>query len=94
MAEKRRVVCPHCDTVNAVPADRPAEAAKCGHPTLNTTDLTQSAEAPSAAVPLGDQYATRHNPFMYFHSIIDSPNCGNTPPQPAPWTVGKVLYAH
>ncbi len=20
---------------------------------------------------MGDQYATRHNPFMYFHSIID-----------------------
>ncbi|MFL9998428.1 Phosphoesterase family protein [Burkholderia sp. GAS332] len=56
--------------------DPTREAATCGHPTLNTTDLTQSAEAPSAAVPLGDQYATRHNPFMYFHSIIDSPNCG------------------
>ncbi|MFM0244435.1 alkaline phosphatase family protein [Paraburkholderia sediminicola] len=56
--------------------DPTREAATCGHPALNTTDLTQSAEAPSAAVPLGDQYATRHNPFMYFHSIIDSPNCG------------------
>jgi phosphatidylinositol-3-phosphatase len=56
--------------------DPTREAATCGHPTLNTTDLTQSAEAPSAAVPLGDQYATRHNPFMYFHSIIDSPGCG------------------
>ncbi len=56
--------------------DPTREAATCGHPTLNTTDLTQTAEAPSAAVPLGDQYATRHNPFMYFHSIIDSPNCG------------------
>jgi hypothetical protein len=56
--------------------DPTREAATCGHPTLNTTDLTQSAEAPSAAVPLGDQYATRHNPFMYFHSIIDSPDCG------------------
>ena len=33
------------------------------------------AEAPSAAVPLGDAYATRHDPFMYFHSIIDSPSC-------------------
>ncbi len=31
--------------------------------------------APSAAVPLGDAYATRHDPFMYFHSIIDSPTC-------------------
>ena len=51
------------------------ESATCGHPTLNTLDLTQSAEKPSASVPLGDQYATRHNPFAYFHSIIDSPAC-------------------
>ncbi|MCA8089642.1 alkaline phosphatase family protein [Burkholderia anthina] len=55
--------------------DPSREAATCGHPTLNTTDLTQVAQAPSAAVPAGDQYATRHNPFMYFHSIIDSPDC-------------------
>jgi thioredoxin 2 len=30
MAEVRRVVCPHCDATNNVPAERPAEAAKCG----------------------------------------------------------------
>ena len=24
---------------------------------------------------VGDQYATRHNPFVYFHSIIDFPTC-------------------
>jgi thioredoxin 2 len=30
VTDKHRVVCPHCDSVNAVPADRPAEAAKCG----------------------------------------------------------------
>ncbi|CEG10479.1 Thioredoxin-2 [Afipia felis] len=30
MTEKRRVVCPNCDSINAVPTDRPAEAAKCG----------------------------------------------------------------
>ncbi len=36
----------------------------CRHPALNGEDDTQSAE-------VGDQYATRHNPFMYFHSIID-----------------------
>jgi hypothetical protein len=24
---------------------------------------------------LGDQYVTRHNPFVYFHSIIDRPTC-------------------
>jgi phosphatidylinositol-3-phosphatase len=51
------------------------ESATCGHPALNTTDLTQVAEAPSAAVPQGDQYASRHDPFVYFHSIIDSPGC-------------------
>ena len=51
------------------------ESATCGHPALNTADLTQSAEAPSASVPLGDQYASRHDPFVYFHSIIDSPDC-------------------
>ncbi len=56
--------------------DPTRESATCGHPTLNTPDLTQVAEAPSAAVPLGDMYATRHNPFMYFHSIIDSASCG------------------
>jgi phospholipase C len=52
--------------------DPSRESATCGHPTLNAIDHTQSAEAPSAAVPLGDQYASRHNPFVYFHSIIDS----------------------
>lgn len=56
--------------------DPAREAATCGHPVLNTQDMTQTAEGPSAAVPLGDQYATRHDPFMYFHSIIDSPDCG------------------
>jgi thioredoxin 2 len=30
VADKRRIVCPNCDSINAVPADRPAEAAKCG----------------------------------------------------------------
>ena len=44
------------------------EAARCGHPTINSRDGTQQAE-------LGDQYATRHDPFVYFHSIIDTPAC-------------------
>lgn len=30
MVETRRLVCPHCSTVNRVPRDRPAAAAKCG----------------------------------------------------------------
>jgi hypothetical protein len=36
----------------------------CRHPEIAAQDDTQAAEA-------GDMYATRHNPFMYFHSIID-----------------------
>ncbi len=56
--------------------DPSRESATCGHPVIGVgTDNTNVAEAPSAAVPLGDAYATRHNPFMYFHSIIDSPSC-------------------
>lgn len=52
--------------------DPSRESATCGHPFVNAKDPTQSAEAPSKAVPAGDQYAVRHNPFMYFHSIIDN----------------------
>jgi hypothetical protein len=40
----------------------------CNHPALNARDNTQSATKDS-------QYATRHNPFVYFHSIIDRPIC-------------------
>lgn len=55
--------------------DPARESSTCGHPPLNALDLTERAEAPSAAVPQGDMYATRHDPFMYFHAIIDSPSC-------------------
>ncbi len=41
------------------------ESASCGHPTLNSQDMTQTATA-------ADQYATRHDPFVYFHSVIDT----------------------
>jgi hypothetical protein len=37
----------------------------CAHPEIGTPDRTQPA-SPT------DQYATRHNPFVYFHSIIDA----------------------
>ncbi len=57
--------------------DRQRVARRCGHPALNAKDPTQSAEGRSDAVPEGDQYAVRHNPFMYFHSVIDSPECAN-----------------
>jgi hypothetical protein len=40
----------------------------CRHPALNTRDGTQKAS-------VGHQYAAKHNPFVYFHSIIDSKKC-------------------
>ena len=46
----------------------PAQPASCRHPALNSQDSTQTATAT-------DQYAARHNPFVYFHSIIDFPTC-------------------
>jgi hypothetical protein len=55
--------------------DPAREAARCGQPPLNAPDPTQAAEPPSARVPAGDAYAARHNPFVYFHSIIDTPAC-------------------
>jgi hypothetical protein len=42
--------------------------APCYHPALNTQDQTQTATA-------NDEYATRHNPFVYFHSIVDTSSC-------------------
>jgi hypothetical protein len=42
------------------------ESAACGHPPLESTDETQKAVA-------GDGYASRHDPFVYFHSVIDEP---------------------
>jgi phosphatidylinositol-3-phosphatase len=44
------------------------ESATCGHPPIGSPDNTQGAE-------VGDQYATRHDPFVYFHSIIDTSAC-------------------
>jgi hypothetical protein len=49
-------------------AKAPNEPSSCRHPALNSQDNTQSAE-------VGDQYAARHNPFVYFHSITDFPTC-------------------
>jgi phospholipase C len=40
----------------------------CRHPAIGAPDDTQKAKP-------NDQYAARHNPFVYFHSIIDSPAC-------------------
>jgi hypothetical protein len=40
----------------------------CRHPALNTVDQTQQAK-------VGDQYAARHNPFVYFSAITNSAEC-------------------
>ena len=44
------------------------EPATCRHPAINGPDKTQTARPT-------DQYATRHDPFVYFHSIIDYATC-------------------
>ena len=41
------------------------ESPACGHPRVNSPDATEVAVS-------GDGYATRHDPFVYFHSIIDN----------------------
>jgi hypothetical protein len=43
----------------------PLGGTDCAHPAINGTDSTEIAEA-------ADQYTDRHNPFNYFHSIIDN----------------------
>ena len=52
-------------TGREVGAPDPLGGLDCGHPPLNGIDNTNAATAQ-------DQYATRHNGFMYFHAIIDN----------------------
>ncbi|WP_427131220.1 alkaline phosphatase family protein [Pseudarthrobacter sp. S9] len=40
----------------------------CRHPEVGAKDDSQGAK-------MGDQYATRHNPFVYFEAITSSPDC-------------------
>jgi len=49
-------------------ANSATEAKTCRHPAIGAVDVTLAARQ-------GDMYATRHDPFVYFHSIIDSPSC-------------------
>jgi hypothetical protein len=57
--------------IGAAPAS-PAATGACGHPALGVADPT-SALTP----PAGQAYATWRNPFVYFHSVIDSPGCAS-----------------
>lgn len=43
------------------------ESSQCGHATIGTRD-------PDNVETLKDRYADKHNPFVYFHSIIDHPS--------------------
>ena len=43
------------------------ESATCGHVPLGRSETTQLAER-------SDQYAAKHDPFVYFHAIIDNPS--------------------
>lgn len=51
-------------------ADPSRESATCGHVAIGADDPTRQATPK-------DQYAAKHNPFVYFHSIIDDAKyCG------------------
>jgi hypothetical protein len=49
-------------------AEAGAPTAACGHPGLGTAD-------PTAQATSEGPYVTFRNPFVYFHSLIDSPSC-------------------
>ncbi|MGH8997631.1 MAG: alkaline phosphatase family protein [Acidimicrobiales bacterium] len=58
----------------------PLGGTDCAHPVQangNATDPTESAEGPNGSgsqrSTISDQYVDRHNPFIYFHSVIDNP---------------------
>lgn len=48
--------------------DPARESARCGHAVIGQIDPTERAA-------LNDEYAAKHNPFVYFHAIIDSASC-------------------
>ncbi|PZS32953.1 MAG: phosphoesterase, partial [Pseudonocardiales bacterium] len=47
---------------------QPGQSPTCRHPIPGGPDIT-ALDRP------GDGYAMRHNPFAYFHSVIDGPDC-------------------
>jgi hypothetical protein len=50
---------------------RTREPATCGHVPLGQADATANATP-------ADQYAAKHDPFVYFHAIIDSTSCAKS----------------
>lgn len=59
------------------------ESAVCGHATIGSGDPTE------VAVP-GDGYAARHDPFVYFHSIIDDTALCDADVVPLGTTAGEL----
>jgi phosphatidylinositol-3-phosphatase len=62
--------------------DTTRETVPCGQPKggVGAPDNTQSAQVPpgynkGGTLPVPDQYAAKHNPFVYFHSLLDSGRC-------------------
>jgi hypothetical protein len=62
--------------------DATRESARCGQPSggIGSADNTSAAQVPPGFAKGGtqsvtDQYAARHNPFVYFHSVLDSGAC-------------------
>lgn len=60
-------------------------AEPCQHPALGQPD-------PDVVASPTNLYATRHNPFVYFHSIIDTPSCAadDVPLTQLPQDLAKV----
>jgi hypothetical protein len=57
----------------AAPANSPQN---CVHPSSNAADPTQHVRKPDPATGYaGSGYAARHNPFAYFHSLLDLGSC-------------------
>ena len=63
--------------------DPTRESPTCGHPAVGAKDSAFT------AVP-GDGYATRHDPFVYFHSIIDDTTACNQDVVPLGTTTGTM----
>lgn len=59
------------------------ESAVCGHPSIGSADTTQKAVS-------GDGYTTRHDPFVYFHSIIDNASLCDAHVVPLGTTTGAM----
>ncbi len=59
------------------------ESPVCGHPSIGSSD-------PSFVAEQGDGYATRHDPFVYFHSIIDNASVCDTRVVPLGSTTGGL----